>query len=730
MQKLLILLLSTFLFSYTYGQKVQTLTTKAATNVSYTSATLNGTVNPDGESEWVKFEYGLTTSYGSGGWADPMSVSGSIDVDVIFNTPSNLEPNTLYHFRVLFFGVADPIGGDLTFTTLALTTPTLTTNSVTEIRQNSAKSGGVISDNGGSNITAKGVCWNTSGNPTTADDKTNDGSGDSDFNSTMTGLIRNTTYYVKAYATNSTGTGYGNQHSFSTTTNTEWTGSTDSDWDDSNNWTDGVPSSDDDVIIPSTTNNPNVNISNAQCYDMDINAAGALTIPTAGGLTVGGDLTIKASSSTNPASLNIQGSGSLTVTGTTNTECYISGTTAWHYISPPVASHAITVIQGYYANSYNESTPGWVNLTGSSTLTKMNGYSVKNNSGSATVTFTGTLNNGNQSISVTNSGTGDDYGWNLIGNPYPSYIDWDAASGWTRHGSDTTVYLYDASSTQYATFNHANGYSTNGGSRYIPPLQGFFIHVSTNNTVQMTNAVRVNSTIDFWKKTEEDTLSNALTLIASGNDCNDEIGILFDQNATTDFDVAYDAYKLFSSKAEIPQLYTNLESGSEMAVNVLPLLTENISINIGFMIGVSGEYSISTKGINTFDEKVGIFLEDTQEDIIIDLREENYNFSSDPVYSDDRFIVHFHKAASISEKFEKDNSIIIYSYNNCIYIKNNTNKVFKGQAIIYNILGEEVFREQLNNFNLNKFDLKLSKGSYIVKVISNKRIYSEKILIN
>lgn len=96
--------------------------------------------------------------------------------------------------------------------------PTITTNAISNITLSSATSGGSINSDGGSPITARGVCWNTTGNPTIADSKTSDGSGLSVFTSTMTGLTAATTYYVRAYATNGVGTGYGEEVRFTTYT--------------------------------------------------------------------------------------------------------------------------------------------------------------------------------------------------------------------------------------------------------------------------------------------------------------------------------------------------------------------------------------------------------------------------------------------------------------------------------------------------------------------------------
>ncbi len=94
--------------------------------------------------------------------------------------------------------------------------PILAPTEVSEITEATAVSGGEIVNTFGENITAKGICWNTDGNPSTADAHTNEGTGTNTFNCNLTGLQPNTTYYVKSYATSIQGTGYGDQTSFST----------------------------------------------------------------------------------------------------------------------------------------------------------------------------------------------------------------------------------------------------------------------------------------------------------------------------------------------------------------------------------------------------------------------------------------------------------------------------------------------------------------------------------
>ena len=92
--------------------------------------------------------------------------------------------------------------------------PSVTTTTLTSITAITAISGGNVTSDGGGSITARGVCWSTNPGPTISNAKTSDGNGTGNFSSTLTALTPETKYYVRAYATNSAGTSYGNEISF------------------------------------------------------------------------------------------------------------------------------------------------------------------------------------------------------------------------------------------------------------------------------------------------------------------------------------------------------------------------------------------------------------------------------------------------------------------------------------------------------------------------------------
>jgi formylglycine-generating enzyme required for sulfatase activity len=184
-----------------------TVTTASITNITTSTATCGGNVTSDGGASvtargvcWSTSANPTTsnskTTNGSGTGSFTSSITG-------------LNSNTTYHVRAYAINsVGTSYGSDVSFKTPAYQ-PTVTTASITNITTSTATCGGNVTSDGGASVTARGVCWSTSANPTTSNSKTTNGSGTGSFTSSITGLSPATTYHVRAYATNSAGTGYG-----------------------------------------------------------------------------------------------------------------------------------------------------------------------------------------------------------------------------------------------------------------------------------------------------------------------------------------------------------------------------------------------------------------------------------------------------------------------------------------------------------------------------------------
>ncbi len=204
--------------SFTTTPTIPTLTTTTVTNITQTTATSGGNITSNGGSA-VIFSGVCWSTNQNPTISDSKSTDGG-SIGVFVSNLTGLAPNTTYYVRAYAMNsIGTAYGNQVSFATLPnASLPTVTTTAVTAITQTTATSGGNVTSNGGSSVTARGVCWSTTSNPTTANSKTIDGSGNGSFTSSLTGLTANTLYYVRAYATNSVGTSYGDQVTFNTLT--------------------------------------------------------------------------------------------------------------------------------------------------------------------------------------------------------------------------------------------------------------------------------------------------------------------------------------------------------------------------------------------------------------------------------------------------------------------------------------------------------------------------------
>lgn len=196
-----------------------TLTTTAVSAITSNTAVSGGTITSTGSTSVTARGVCWSTSTNPTIALPTKTLDGS-GVGPFTSNITGLTAATKYYVKAYATNSAGTAyGSEVSFTTLAggATLPTLTTTSVTYSTSNSGVSGGVITTAGSSAVTARGVCWSTSTNPTvTLATKTVDGTGIGPFTSSITGIATTTKYYVRAYATTTAGTAYGNEVSFTT----------------------------------------------------------------------------------------------------------------------------------------------------------------------------------------------------------------------------------------------------------------------------------------------------------------------------------------------------------------------------------------------------------------------------------------------------------------------------------------------------------------------------------
>ncbi|MDD6582684.1 MAG: FISUMP domain-containing protein [Bacteroidales bacterium] len=188
--------------------------TATPTNIMATSATCGGNVTNDGSA--VVTDRGVCWSTTHNPTTSNSHTTNGSGTGSFTSSLTGLTTGTTYYVRAYATNsLGTAYGEEVCIITLNF--PTVTTTTITDITSISATCGGNVTSDGGATVTARGVCWSTSQNPTISGSHTTDGTGTGIFTSSLTGLASNTTYYVRAYATNGTGTAYGTERIFTTT---------------------------------------------------------------------------------------------------------------------------------------------------------------------------------------------------------------------------------------------------------------------------------------------------------------------------------------------------------------------------------------------------------------------------------------------------------------------------------------------------------------------------------
>ncbi len=522
-----------------------------------------------------------------------------------------------------------------------------------------------------------------------------------------------------------------------------WDGSSSTDWNTAANWsTNSVPTSGTDAIIPSAPSNQPHVTSNpgtpAACANLTVESGASLTIDAGKALTVSGatdnDGTILIEADATGIGSFID-NGTITGSGSFQMEQYLTGSGGgtpdgvFYYVSSPIPN-ATAATYGIPASNKlwvdDEATQAYPELTfGAIPLEVGQGYSARMGS-TGTVTFNGSAYN-TGSISeggLTRTGTSAaNRGYNLVGNPYPSMVDWDNLG---RTNLETSMWYrtHNGSTMLFDTYNATGmvGTNNNGGGAVdgtIPPTQAFWVRVDADgNTgqVDFENADRNHGTLSgIYKVTQEEGM---LRMNLSDGSVWDEQVIYFDASANDAFD-NYDSRKYWARG--IPQLYSNIDEDT-LTINGLYSPQTTPSVPLGMKLPAQGDYTLNASSITL--SQTPVHLEDTYLNVFQDLNSNpNYAFTSMEGSISDRFILHF---SAITGVGEAESDILIYSSANQIYI--NRAEASNALVTVFDLSGRTILTENINSQNAI-IQLNAPMGIYLVRVETENQTTTKKLTI-
>ena len=466
----------------------------------------------------------------------------------------------------------------------------------------------------------------------------------------------------------------------------------------------------------------------------------------------------------------ISGAGSGSVSGNVNVQKQFIDYKRYYYISSPV-SCSFSQIQNFinitgwgasYKNGqwsnvwkYDETDVsqvphpdgvrmnGWIAPNGGSeTMQAIRGYALYVDAvKTLKLNLNGSVNNGLVSIpvyhtsSVSNGGDPNDDGWNLIGNPYPSPIDWEAAAGsWVKTNVDNATYFFEFTSQyggMYKSFVNGVG-NPSGVSGIIGPMQGFFTHTSANGTISINNNARVNNcTQHFYKKTENKQIFRLQAYNKNTPDAADETAIYFSDNSSLSFNTDFDALKMMNTGEDYPNIYSMTDANMKLSIYAIPSKFDNeVAIPLGIKVPSSGSFVLNASEINNIDITTDIFIVDMLTNTAQNLRENPvYTFDLNQEITEGRFYIKFNSKIENTGINNLDADNIFHTFISGKSLKMSYSSSLNREATlnICNIIGQDVINQQkIKNGN---YQYNLSNGTYILRLISYNKTYTRKIII-
>lgn len=470
----------------------------------------------------------------------------------------------------------------------------------------------------------------------------------------------------------------------------------------------------------------------ASIHSLTLSPSSKLTIST-GTLTATNAITLQ-SDATGTATLKNSG----TYSGNITAQQYLGTARNW-YVSSPVSSASAPATNVDYYYEYVEagdnnptgqpgsSTVYWKGLANGSTMDVGKGYIAKTNAGT-TVAFSGTPNNGNITTLfdlTRNESAGK--GFNLVGNPYPSYINWTSVAAANPNLDNTYYYRTQNIDNSYAfvTWNGAGNTFVNskGGTAnttitsLIPPTQAFWVRVKSGTTatkMHFNNDMREHrdDNGNLMKMPRRDTRPTVRMQLQNGNNA-DEMLIYQDADANNDYD-SYDSPKMLNNSTTLPDLYS-IVGNERLVINGFGTIYHNMEVPLGFSLKSAASLRIKASELNYLPVGMSVYLLDKLTNTQTQLTSETeYSFTTTEanINNESRFSLVFKSlgsTTSVNESELSKHTVFVNAQNELVIIAAENSRY-----AIYTIVGEMISAGAIANKAL--IINSIAKGVYIVNV--------------
>ena len=500
------------------------------------------------------------------------------------------------------------------------------------------------------------------------------------------------------------------------------------------------------------------NSTTALASSITVDSGGSLTIAKNSDLTISGDFTNNGTVTLNSdadefASIIVQGSstGDIVYNRYVNTQ----GSAEWDLIGAPTDGLSIssfvttnstplaTSSSVYAVGIYDNSDDSWTNYTSSTVSAAGNfdigrGYQMATSSG-ATMAFTGTVAITDQTQSIINNAGNGGRRWNLVANPYPSYLN----ANTNAHASNnflsvnsgvidsnfSAIYGYNADGSGYSIYNNTSA------ATYIAPGQAFFVAAASSSATDLSFTEAMQTTTggdDFIAGRLANTSSELYLKLYEGENLVGDTKFYFDNNLSLGLDPGYDAGAYNQSSALASRLAED-DQGVNMGINAMGIDSfEQTTIPIVVNRQAGTLFRISLEDL-TIPESIEVYLEDTEAQNFTNLRTEDFTLNPQSELSGmGRFYLRLGNTSLGGSDVEESYISIYNPMDKDYFTIEGIANIQKANVRLYNIIGQEILSKTLQTglSTQNISTLGITTGIYVIKLEVDSTLISKKIVIN